>query len=122
MPTAACKNAKPKATPYKKSDGGGLYLLVKPRGAKLWQLAYRHDGRQKTYSIGGYPIVPLADARTERDKAKALIVKGIDPVLARQTAAPSAKAARPSRKPPTVGATSSTRSPAPTRRGIAMSE
>jgi len=86
MPTAACKNAKPKATPYKKSDGGGLYLLVKPRGAKLWQLAYRHDGRQKTYSIGGYPIVPLADARTERDKAKALIVKGIDPVLARQTA------------------------------------
>jgi hypothetical protein len=34
------------------SDGFGLYLLVKPRGTKLWQMAYRFDGRQKKLSFG----------------------------------------------------------------------
>ncbi len=38
----------------KYSDSGGLYLLVKPGGSKLWQMAYRFHGRQKTYSIGAY--------------------------------------------------------------------
>jgi hypothetical protein len=28
------------------SDGFGLYLLVKPSGTKLWQMAYRFNGRQ----------------------------------------------------------------------------
>ncbi|MGI1322389.1 Arm DNA-binding domain-containing protein, partial [Klebsiella quasipneumoniae subsp. similipneumoniae] len=33
--------AKPKEKEYKLTDGGGLYLLVKPNGAKYWRLKYR---------------------------------------------------------------------------------
>jgi hypothetical protein len=31
-------NAKPKAKPYKLTDGNGLHLLVQPNGSKLWRL------------------------------------------------------------------------------------
>jgi len=43
----AVKSTKPKDTPYKLSDGGGMYLLVKPNGGKYWQLAYRFNDKQK---------------------------------------------------------------------------
>ena len=33
------KNAKPKAAPYKLYDEGGLCLLIRPTGTKVWQLA-----------------------------------------------------------------------------------
>jgi hypothetical protein len=29
------------------SDGGGLYLWVKPTGGKLWRWSYRFDGKEK---------------------------------------------------------------------------
>jgi len=35
------KQAKPKAKPFKLSDGGGLYLYVMPRG-KYWRYKYRY--------------------------------------------------------------------------------
>jgi len=66
-------------TQKKHSDSGGLYLLVKPSGSKLWQMAYRFGGKQKTLSFGPYPIVSLADARRKRDDTKRLLVSGVDP-------------------------------------------
>lgn len=36
------------AKPIKLTDGGGLFLLVQPNGAKYWRLAYRFAGKQKT--------------------------------------------------------------------------
>ena len=33
----AVRNAKPKAKPYKVTDSQGLYLLVNPKGSKLWR-------------------------------------------------------------------------------------
>lgn len=87
-----CKTAKPEKNPnkpdkdftgkeYKLSDGGGLYLLVKPNGSKMWRLKYRHLGTERTLSIGSYPIISLADARTARDNAKRLLAQDppIDP-------------------------------------------
>ncbi|MFL5239656.1 MAG: Arm DNA-binding domain-containing protein [Rhizomicrobium sp.] len=58
-----CRNLKPKAKPYKKSDGAGLYLLVKPSGSKHWYMGYRFGGRQKKLSFGAYPEITLSDAR-----------------------------------------------------------
>jgi hypothetical protein len=66
---AACRAFKPKPRPYKKSDGLGLYLLVKPSGAKLWQWPYTRAGKANVYNIGAFPDVGVAEARDERDKA-----------------------------------------------------
>lgn len=84
MPTnkltdAACKAAKPRENPYKLSDGGGLYLFVTPSGAKSWRCSYRVNARQKTLTLGLYPIVALAAARKGRDDAKRSLITGIDP-------------------------------------------
>lgn len=73
------KALKSSARPTKHSDGGGLHLLITPQGSKLWRLAYRFDGKQKTLAFGSYPAVPLANARQKRDAAKNLLASGIDP-------------------------------------------
>ena len=76
------KNAKIINKPLKVSDGGGLFLLVKssnPKDSKYWRLAYRFAGKQKTLALGVYPAVSLALARDRRDKARSLLVNGIDP-------------------------------------------
>ena len=64
----ACRNLKPQTKSFKKSDGGGLYLLVKPNGSKHWYLGYRFGGRQKKLSFGAYPVVTLSAARTKRER------------------------------------------------------
>ena len=74
-----CRTAKPEATPYKKSDGGGLRLLVQPNGSKLWRMAYRFGGRHKELAFGRYPTISLSDAREARDNARKLLAKGTDP-------------------------------------------
>jgi integrase len=73
------KAMKPADKPYKKSDGGGMFLLVQPNGTKIWQLGYRFGGKQRTFSIGIYPDVPLALARDRRNEARKLLARGIDP-------------------------------------------
>jgi hypothetical protein len=90
-----CRNLKPQAKPVKKSDAGGLYLLVKPGGSKHWHMGYRFGGKQKKLSFGPYPIVTLIGARDKRDAAKRLLADGIDPGVAKQVAKREQAAARP---------------------------
>lgn len=73
------KALKPALSTQKVSDGGGLQLWVTPAGGKIWKLAYRHGGAQKTLTIGPYPAIGIAEARKRRDTAKALLVDGLDP-------------------------------------------
>ncbi|MCO5161267.1 MAG: tyrosine-type recombinase/integrase [Mesorhizobium sp.] len=73
------RSMKPASSPLKHSDGGGLHLLVSPRGSKLWRLAYRYAGKQKTLALGTYPATSLSDARHKRDLAKRLLAVGVDP-------------------------------------------
>lgn len=80
----ACKSAKPKGKPYKKADGGGLYLLVNKDGSKYWRMKYRFLGKEKLLSFGTYPLISLAEARESRDKAKKLLAGGIDPSAAKK--------------------------------------
>lgn len=72
-------------TPIKLSDSGGLYLEVKPGGSKLWRYRYRIGGKENVYAIGAYPDVTLADARAERDTARAHVKAGRHPSHVRQT-------------------------------------
>lgn len=71
--------AKPRPKSYKLSDGGGLFLLVKPGGGKLWQQKYRFLGKERLLSHGQYPAVTLAQARKKRDEAHALLADDRDP-------------------------------------------
>lgn len=78
------KNAKPTEKVQRLFDGGGLYLEISPSGGKLWRLKYRVDGREKRLSFGPYPTVTLKEAREKREKAKKLLVDGIDPGAAKK--------------------------------------
>jgi Arm DNA-binding domain len=71
--------------PIKLTDAFGLHLLIQPHGSKLWRLAYRFDGKQKTLALGVYPAVGLAHARGERDEARKLLAQSIDPSALRKT-------------------------------------
>ncbi|TIX83670.1 MAG: DUF4102 domain-containing protein [Mesorhizobium sp.] len=79
------RSLKPAQTPTKHSDGGGLHVLVSAQGSKLWRLAYRCDGKQKTLALGAYPAVSLAEARQKRDGAKKLLASGVDPARQAKT-------------------------------------
>lgn len=91
----ALRNAKPRETPYRLSDGPrgvarGLYLEVSPAGGKLWRFKYRFGGKPNLLSLGPYPNVGLKDARAKRDEARKQLADGVDPSAARK----AAKAAR----------------------------
>src|SRR5690348_11754139 len=47
------------AKPGRHSDGRGLYLLVKPSGAKSWVLRVQHEGRRRDYGLGSFAIEPV---------------------------------------------------------------
>jgi len=47
-----CKTAEIKEKPYKLADGGGMYLDVRPNGAKYWRLKYRINGKEKLLALG----------------------------------------------------------------------
>ena len=79
------KAAAPAAKPYWLRDGGSLYLYVTPQGSKLWRYRYRIGRISRTYSIGRYPEIDLHAARRERDHARALVRKGIHPLVDRQS-------------------------------------
>ncbi|MFB3081794.1 MAG: tyrosine-type recombinase/integrase, partial [Nitrosomonadaceae bacterium] len=75
----AIRKAKPRTKPYKKADGGGLFLQVQPNGSKYWRLFYRFEGKQKLLALGVYPDVSLLLARERRDVARKLLATGTDP-------------------------------------------
>ncbi|QYU70113.1 Arm DNA-binding domain-containing protein [Leptolyngbya sp. 15MV] len=77
MPLTALqvKNAKP----GRHSDGGGLYLLVKPSGAKSWLLRVQVDGRRRDFGLGSLKDVTLAEAREKAAAARKLARAGKNP-------------------------------------------
>lgn len=74
----------PKVKPYKLFDGGGLYLLVTPKGGRFWRVKYRYAGKEGTLSLGAYPEVTLGEARIKHVAARRLLMQGISPSVARQ--------------------------------------
>lgn len=98
------RNLKPCEKPLKATDGGGLYLDVRPTGAKLWRYRYRIAGRENLFAAGAYAQAPsgeskkqaearrnagrltLAEARVMREEWRALVKQGIHPAHNRQAA------------------------------------
>jgi len=73
------RHLKPREKTYIEADGGGLYVEVSPKGAKVWKLRYRFEGRQEKARLGAYPDYSLAEARAWRDDCKALVARGLSP-------------------------------------------
>lgn len=73
------RRAKPEAKAYTLGDGQGLSLLIEPNGSKSWRFRYRYAGKPKMISLGVYPTITLADARTRRDDARKLVAEGKNP-------------------------------------------
>jgi hypothetical protein len=84
---AAIRAAKAGATQFKLFDEGGLFLIVRPSGGKLWRLKYRHQGKEQQLSIGRYPDVGLKEARERRDQARKQIAAGANPAFEKKRAA-----------------------------------
>ena len=57
-----------------------LYLLVNPKGSKLWRWKYCVDGKEKLTALGSYPDVSLAQAREKREQARKLLAIGVNPM------------------------------------------
>lgn len=68
----------------KRSDGNGLYLLVKINGSKLWRMRYRFSGKYQELALGQYPLIPLIEARELAVKARFLLVQGVNPAEERR--------------------------------------
>jgi integrase len=58
----------------------GLHLQVSPSGARSWILRVNVAGRRRDMGLGGFPDVPLADARDAARAAREKIAAGVDPI------------------------------------------
>lgn len=72
--------------PIKKSDGGGLQIVVTPNGKKRWRQAYRFDAKQKSVDGGECPATSLHRARVWSEEMKALVASGIDLIVHKKDA------------------------------------
>jgi integrase len=75
------RKAKSADKPLKLFDEHGLFLLLRPDGARWWRWNYSRPGtgKRNTLSMGTYPTVTLAEARDKRDSARKQLAHGIDP-------------------------------------------
>ena len=78
---------------YRVEGVRGLALRVSPVGAKTWTMRYRNrDGEQRRHTLGTYPEVGLADARTAAEMALGEVAGGGDPAKARRASRAAARA------------------------------
>lgn len=96
------RTARPRKTPYKLTDGAGLFVEIRPNGAKLWRYRYRIAGRENLYALGEYAKAPeaethkegdarraggrftLTEARAERERVRGLVKQGVHPAQERK--------------------------------------
>jgi integrase len=76
-------SAKNKDKPYPLSDGGGLYLEVRPLPSKkkVWRYKYPHSitGKDVKLTLDSYPALSLVAARAKRREFESMRANGLDP-------------------------------------------
>jgi integrase len=78
------KALKPGEKRKRLKDGGGLFLVVSPSGAKWFEFRYRFCGRETSIGLGGYPETSLAEARIKADDARKKLKDGENPSAERK--------------------------------------
>lgn len=72
------------AKPGVHGDGAGLYLRVKPSGAKSWVLRVQHQGRRQDIGLGGFPAdLDLGEARERASHLRKLARRGKNAIAER---------------------------------------
>ena len=61
-------------------DGAGLYLQIRPGGARSWIYRFTLNGRTRDMGLGALADVSLVKAREKAGAAWALVDDGIDPI------------------------------------------
>jgi integrase len=61
-------------------DGGGLYFIVQPSGAKSWAYRYRIEGKSRKLTLGSFPGLGIAEARQQAAAAAVKVQRDIDPI------------------------------------------
>lgn len=101
LTSLSIKNAKP----GRHADGNGLYLLVKPTGARSWLLRVQVDGRRRDIGLGSFREAPrklasdsaglitipilqrrvlnLSEAREKAELIRVAAKSGLDPIAER---------------------------------------
>jgi integrase len=64
----------------KKSDGNGLFLLIKTNDSKLWRMRFKYASKHQEMALGKYPTVSLHKAREMASEARILLAQGINPM------------------------------------------
>lgn len=72
----------------------GLMLQITPNGGRTWLLRVSVGGKRREIGLGGFPDVPLTQARERAREAKEKIREGVDPVEERKAARAALVAAR----------------------------
>ena len=80
------RTLKPRAVAYRIADANGLCIEVRPSGAKVWRYRYRYAGKASMVTLAEYPTMSLAEARTERERLRALVKAGGNPAYAARVA------------------------------------
>jgi integrase len=76
------------------ADGKGLYLQITKGGSKSWLFRYTRDGVAREMGLGTCDDVSLSEARDKRDKMRALLSEGKNPLLLRREHATEIKKAK----------------------------
>ena len=78
LTTKEIRDAKPKAREYRLYDGNGLFISIRPSGAKVWCFNYVNENKKRTVqTIGPLEFYSLSDARTIRDEFRENLAKGL---------------------------------------------
>jgi integrase len=83
------------AGPGKLGDGRGLWLYVKPSGARSWIFRYQKDRISHEIGLGPWPEISLDQAREARDAMRKMVRDGRDPRAEKQKAAAGSPAEGP---------------------------
>src|SRR4028119_354846 len=84
--TAAFVSAVKQPGKYHDGKGLGLFLLVKPTGARSWVQRIVIRGARRELGLGSPPVVTLVEAREHALENKRVARAGGDPLAARQKA------------------------------------
>jgi integrase len=83
---ASIRNTQPGDRQFKLYDGNGLFLLVTPKGRKLWKMKYKLAGKWGELAFGRYPEITLAEARQRARDARVDLDAGRNPALKKRIA------------------------------------